>query len=481
MNRIALCIRNRRDRQYITRWLSDQYEVISVDGDPHESLNFDLCIVDAASLNEHRETLRKHREVQRPVFLPLLLVARGRRAVKHHTHLLTEVDEIIWAPIARAELHARIAALLRIRNLGQLVEQRYISLANHSNALMLVVQNGHIRYANEAATRMFSQLSNDTPMTHLVAHEHRRLFEHYIERIAAQNHEQSQEESFDSQAPIPTHVEVRLNTEEERWAHAGAAPTFEHDDRELLILMLDVTENKIQERRLRESRRRIQSLAGQLVSVEQRERAILADEIHDGVNQSLASLRMHLDLLAKAGEEADIQREVAAMRKILDDAITQTRTLIVDLDPPDIRESELNTTLSSLVDRFRDSHGLDIGFDGDHEVPHVSKNLQHVLYRGTRELLFNILKHAPNASAYVTLRNTDSEIAITVTDDGPGFDPEETMPGSGFGLYSLRERLRPFEGTVDIRSAPGRGTAIELRVAQTTEEEETYEKTRPTG
>ncbi|MFP4638103.1 MAG: ATP-binding protein, partial [Spirochaetaceae bacterium] len=69
------------------------------------------------------------------------------------------------------------------------------------------------------------------------------------------------------------------------------------------------------------------------------------------------------------------------------------------------------------------------------------------------------------------------QIVVQVSDDGPGFDPETICSGSGFGLAGLRDRLRPFGGTVEIRSAPGKGAIIEQRVRHPhAREEEPYEE-----
>ena len=159
------------------------------------------------------------------------------------------------------------------------------------------------------------------------------------------------------------------------------------------------------------------------------------------------------------------------MRRILDEAITQTRSLIVELDPPTIRESGLAGTLSWLTERFRELHGLEVTFEGETERTSLPEELQHVLYRATRELLFNVLKHAPGARTRVSFRETETELHIMVADDGPGFDPQSAGPGSGFGLFSLRERLRPFDGVVEINSAPGRGTVVEQRIPLPSQEE----------
>ncbi|MFP4011524.1 MAG: ATP-binding protein [Spirochaetaceae bacterium] len=473
MKRILLCIGNTDDREKLAEWLGGGQEVITTGDRVCPETPFDLCIVDPSALEANRKAIRARREAERPEFLPLVLLARRKQPAEDHRRLLSEVDEVIWTPVERAEIEARVTALLRIRSLTRLVRRRYQALANQSSAAVLVLRTGIIRYANRTAGRMCPDLAVGMEFTALIAPDHRPALDDYMKRLS---HRARGDDTEDA-VPLPTHVELRLNTEEERWVHVNASPTFEEDDREFLVMLLDITETKRRERELRESRRRIQALAGQLVSVEQRERAVLAANIHDGVNQSLASLRMRLDLLAAAPEREDLEAELADMRRLLDDAISQVRSLIVELDPPVIRESGLVATLSWLVEHFQKQHGLDVRMNAPAESITVPRDLQHVLYRATRELLFNVLKHAPGARAEVTVNRQDAQIVVQVSDDGPGFDPETICSGSGFGLAGLRDRLRPFGGTVEIRSAPGKGAIIEQRVRHPhAREEEPYEE-----
>jgi signal transduction histidine kinase len=89
-----------------------------------------------------------------------------------------------------------------------------------------------------------------------------------------------------------------------------------------------------------------------------------------------------------------------------------------------------------------------------------------VLFRGTRELLMNAVKHAQATRATVTVRGSDEGIELTVADDGRGFDVGRlTADGaSGFGLFSIRDRLPHLGGELAIDSAPGQGTRVTLRM-----------------
>jgi signal transduction histidine kinase len=83
-----------------------------------------------------------------------------------------------------------------------------------------------------------------------------------------------------------------------------------------------------------------------------------------------------------------------------------------------------------------------------------------------RELLFNIIKHAGATKARLAIRRDSDTLQIDIKDDGAGFKPSERsyhgMGGGGFGIFSIRERLRPLSGRLEVESAPGRGTRVRL-------------------
>jgi signal transduction histidine kinase len=110
-------------------------------------------------------------------------------------------------------------------------------------------------------------------------------------------------------------------------------------------------------------------------------------------------------------------------------------------------------------------HGIKARITGDDRVYDLDGNMRVLLFRSIRELLINVVKHARANCVDVNIRETAKDLEITVRDDGKGFryNPEMLrMKNSGFGLFSIQERVASYGGYMGIDSSPGKGTSITL-------------------
>jgi len=136
--------------------------------------------------------------------------------------------------------------------------------------------------------------------------------------------------------------------------------------------------------------------------------------------------------------------------------------------------------LEWLARWMNDKQGLKVFLEAHGQLERPDEDLTILLFQATRELLFNVVKHAQVRSAHVRLENIDGTVQIAVSDDGVGFDAEkinkETLNGGGFGLFSIRERLELMGGRMEVDSAPGQGTTFHLIVPVPEPEMEAAEK-----
>ncbi len=111
-----------------------------------------------------------------------------------------------------------------------------------------------------------------------------------------------------------------------------------------------------------------------------------------------------------------------------------------------------------------DKHGIETKFEAKGDVLQLAEETRISLYRTTRELLMNIIKHAKAKKVKVTVENIDETVRITVEDDGVGFDITKTRKGykssGGLGLFTVRERVRHLGGSLEINSEPNKGCRI---------------------
>jgi len=221
--------------------------------------------------------------------------------------------------------------------------------------------------------------------------------------------------------------------------------------------------------------RRLRELLGELGRAEQRERQRLAVELHDNLVQTLVVCKMRVSgIHAAAAPGTEIGAEAAVVVDILHDGITYARSLMAELAPVLLNDKDLVAAIESAGTRLQ-KHGLRVRVVDDKRPKPLHRDVLGLLFQGVRELLMNVVKHAHSADATVTLERSGSEVRMTVSDTGAGFDPgaPPAAPSErgGFGLMSIRERLGLVGGRVEIESAPGRGTRVVVTVPAEEEKE----------
>lgn len=213
------------------------------------------------------------------------------------------------------------------------------------------------------------------------------------------------------------------------------------------------------------SRRELAKLTAELSISEERERHRIASDLHDSICQSLAVANMQLGQVGAALGDPTLQKTVTTVRGILETSVADMRTLIFDLSPPILYELGLRPAVEWYADTFAAKHALTITVAGDH-LPRTSRSdLDIFLFRAVRELLVNIHKHAAAQAVSISFRHEQKTLRIVVNDDGKGFvanASRERTDASGFGLFSIRERLRQLGGSLEIDSTPDAGTRLTL-------------------
>ncbi|MGH2936885.1 MAG: sensor histidine kinase [Solirubrobacterales bacterium] len=198
----------------------------------------------------------------------------------------------------------------------------------------------------------------------------------------------------------------------------------------------------------------------QQVEVAEGERRRWAQELHDGVLQSLAAVRITLAAaLQGSGEDRTGQIERAGEGAVegLEEQITELSRLINDLRPASLERLGLPAALEALAEESGNRGGFEVAttIDLDGEL---TSDEERGVYRLVQEGLNNVVKHAGAAHAIVDVRSGAGTIEIEVRDDGSGFDPDG--PGAGRGLLGMRERVETLGGTIEVDSTPGDGTTI---------------------
>jgi signal transduction histidine kinase/GAF domain-containing protein len=230
-------------------------------------------------------------------------------------------------------------------------------------------------------------------------------------------------------------------------------------------LQAEVTERTKAEKRVLANQQQLRHMASELLLTEERERREIAAVLHDSIGQILAFSSIELGNSLKSAPQ-DFAESLTHIREMIEQAIKETRTLTFDLSPSILYTFGLGAALEQLAEHFSKAHGFKCNFEIHEEPEPASNEVQILLYRAVRELFINIAKHARAQTVKVSLCRADDNIQITVEDDGIGFDISRLhatlAESSGFGLFSVRERLSHLGGRFDIQSSPEKGTKITL-------------------
>ncbi len=193
------------------------------------------------------------------------------------------------------------------------------------------------------------------------------------------------------------------------------------------------------------------------------ERHRIARELHDSVSQQLFAAAM---LLSTVEAEADslpehIQSQVNVTSKIVGDAQSEMRALLLHLRPIKLDGKSLKQGIEQILDELKTKLPIDIS----HEIEEIklTEVVEDHLFRIIQELVSNVLRHAQASELEVYFRKTEDFYQLRFVDDGKGFDMLEKK-NSGQGLRNIKERISGLGGNVRIISFPGQGTTVEIRV-----------------
>ncbi len=196
------------------------------------------------------------------------------------------------------------------------------------------------------------------------------------------------------------------------------------------------------------------------------ERSRLARELHDSVTQSLYSVSLYAEAavrLLNAGQAPKAQQHLQDVRKTAQEALREMRLLIFELRPPALEQNSLVAALHARLDAVESRGGIhaNLRIQGKEALPLA---IQSELYHIAMESLNNALKHARAQNVDVGLQFEPHSVRLEITDDGVGFELALAASSGGFGIAGIRERAQRMGGTLQIMSAPGKGTTVKVEI-----------------
>ncbi|MEN6457355.1 MAG: PAS domain S-box protein [Thermoguttaceae bacterium] len=261
------------------------------------------------------------------------------------------------------------------------------------------------------------------------------------------------------------------------WWSCRAAPLGQRGDRaRIMLICVDVTQDRV----AAEAVKKEQRLLRQMLELQERERRMIASEIHEGLAQQLTGALFRLqafrETLSRNSTQAWTDFDMAA--RTLARSIDEARRLISSLRPPILDELGIVDAIEYVICERRLQGDAQIEFDHDLGRARLSPPLENGLFRIVLESLNNACRHSRSERIYVRLCESQGWIHLQVRDWGVGFDANEIQE-KRFGLQGVRERVRLLDGKITIESAPNRGTHITVELPLASDDGWLPESTSP--
>ncbi len=201
-----------------------------------------------------------------------------------------------------------------------------------------------------------------------------------------------------------------------------------------------------------------------LLQVEEAERARLSQQLHDETAAGLALLRTGLEELERLGRGENAKAKIQRAIRIVDRTLAGVQRIAHRLSPRELETLGLIESIRKEARTLARNHGFKVIVRIAEDFGRLPSLTELALYRLVQEALHNIGRHAQAKQVEIEMSRKGGKVRLSIQDDGAGFSRKPVFPRS-FGIIGMRERVRCLNGTFRIRSRTGRGTRIEVYVA----------------
>jgi len=209
----------------------------------------------------------------------------------------------------------------------------------------------------------------------------------------------------------------------------------------------------------------LRRLSSNLIATQDEERRRIARELHDGLGQDLVAIKMMLDGILQQEHSTPKKQAAADVSTLIDRTIQQVRSISHLLHPPLLDEVGLGAALKWYLEGFTKRSGIETELDVQpSSFPRITPELETAVFRIVQEALTNVFRHSGARRGWVTIIKENSQVAVTVRDDGKGISErvaELRHECIGIGLGGMKQRVKEFGGELRLRNADP-GTIVEV-------------------
>ena len=341
-------------------------------------------------------------------------------------------------------------------------EENFRALAvNSPDNIYRVDENGIIIYANRNTD---DSSVEDMLGTSIVEH----VFEHNRVRL-----QQAMAKVWKTGERSIVEIDGIPDDEDSKWYHCRIGPVLKDGVIEsLIIIPTDISSLKRAQLEMNELNERLSDLTQHLETIRDEEKARISMEIHDQLGQELTGnklglywIKQHFD--QNGLEQADLTAVYDKLNYLVDlntQTIQTVRRIAHQMRPVVLDNIGLIPALEWHVDNYNKNHETQVHLKIDAENVNFEEDLSSALYRITQETLTNIDRHANAENAYINFFTAKNQLVLEVRDDGIGIDLVKARKSKSLGLFGIRERIKKWDGDMEITGSPGNGTCITVTI-----------------
>jgi len=282
----------------------------------------------------------------------------------------------------------------------------------------------------------------------------------YIDFIHEDDRASSLEQSIKINATTPvSQFRNRVKTSSGSYRYISWSATYIPQEGNVYLIGQDLTETHLMEEKLKEEKlnahKRILEAA---IMGQEKERAEIGKELHDNVNQILATAILYNSMAAE--DKGDCEQLIAKSSEIILRAVREIRHLSKSLVGPEVKKIGLIDCIQELTNTLQAGAKLPILFSHSGPLERLPVKVKFTVFRIIQEQLNNILKHAEAKAASVVLDVNKKFLSLTITDDGKGFDTRKKK--NGIGLSNIQSRAEIYDGSLTINSSIGKGCSLNV-------------------
>jgi PAS domain S-box-containing protein len=264
----------------------------------------------------------------------------------------------------------------------------------------------------------------------------------------------------------PKEVEV-LKRDGTRFFVLVSARVFRDESGNLIYRQathLDITEKKKVYEEIIESKKQLEELYKRLNNVIENERMEISREIHDELGQTLTALKIDLNwTMEKIPVDVLIHKKIKSMIDLVSSTVKKVQKISSDLRPGMLDDLGLTASLEWYSKECEKRSNFTCKLELD-EIPNLNSKIKLVLFRIFQEGMTNIIRHSNAKKVKVKLHSSSSGIIMKISDDGIGISKKKTNMKDSLGLIGMKERLREFNGTLEIISSKNKGTSLVINI-----------------